>query len=44
MWRVGWCIQQKLKMYSKGKPGQKLTVGEEFQTIGFLIRAFLINI
>lgn len=27
----------------KEKTGQRLTVGEEFQTIGFLIRAFLIS-
>lgn len=42
-WRAGWCYNVEAENVSaSGKPGERLTVGEGFQTIGFLIWAFLI--
>lgn len=35
--------QLKLKMCSKGIPGQRLSVREDFQATGFLLRVFLIS-
>lgn len=40
----GWVVENREaeNVSASRKPGQRLTVGEGFQTIGFLIWAFLI--